>query len=386
MITRLDTQEIMYNLFVAKLTPQDGRQILDILEYKGLLDRSWHSQNRPASGRDAADQPLVEFLEEFWDWDKSPYIQERLLCKHGIHRKYVSRCAGAIRRYWEPWFGRTVSLSSVTRQDLQEFILSFLSNQSLKSACGRNDAVKSGTVALRWAFDRGLVPHDVTSGLVYYRVDSPETLILASRLARSLFSRPWRHYKAMMANKLAMLTGLRAGEIQALQGRDIGGDCIFVRHGWNLLDGLKAPKNGHGRMVYLPFGDFLRELREMAGGEGNFVFHHRDPLWPMDAKCWLRELRRELAALGADDSVVQKIRFHSWRHYYATHMRSCGQLAPHLLQRLTGHRSAAMLHHYSDHGLAEEADMMKAAVCKVFGGMMSGGHEAFGDAGDGGQP
>lgn len=368
----------MYNLFVAKLTPQEGQQILDILEYKGLLDRSLWFQKQPSLGKEAAQPYLIDFLEEFWDWERSPYIQERLLYKHGIHRKYVSRCAGAIRRYWEPWFGRTVPLSTVTRQDLQDFILSFLSSKSLKSACGRNDAIKSGTVALRWAFARGLIAQDVTSGLTYYSGPSPEILILTPQLAWSLFSRPWRHYKSMMANKLAMLTGLRSGEIQALRGGDIGTDCILVRHSWNLLDGLKVPKNGCQREVYLPFADFLQELRDMAGGKENFVFHHRDLDRPMDAKCWLRELRRELALLGAEDSVVQKIRFHSWRHYYTTHLHSSGQLEPHLLQRLTGHKSAAMLRHYSGHGLAEDAAVMKAAVFRVFGEMMSGWQEASG--------
>ena len=67
---------------------------------------------------------------------------------------------------------------------------------------------------------------------------------------------------------------------------------------------------------------------------------------------------------------MEGIRFHSWRHYYTTHMRSSGQLESHLLQRLTGHKSAAMMQHYSNHSLTEEADQMKAAVSKVFGGMM----------------
>lgn len=369
MTARIDTQEIMYSLFVSELSQQDVRQILDILEYRGLLANGLAQAVFPVDGRPAGPL-LIDFLEEFWDWERSPYIRERLLHQHGIHRRYVSRCAGAIRRYWEPWFGRSLPLSAITRQQLQEFILSFGSNDSLQSACGRNDAIKSGTVALRWAFSRGLIPRDVTSGLTYYSGSSPETLILTPQVARSLFARPWQHHKSMMANKLAMMSGMRAGEIQALRGRDIGNDCIFVRHSWNLLDGLKLPKNGCQRVVFLPFGDFLQELKGLAGGENHFVFHHRDANRPMDAKCWLRELRRELALLGVEESVVEGIRFHSWRHYYTTHMRSSGQLESHLLQRLTGHRSAAMMQHYSNHSIAEEADLMKAAASKVFGGMM----------------
>lgn len=367
----------MYTLFVSELSHHEAQQILDILKYKGLLTSA--AVSAAASVKQKPREPfLIEFLEEFWNWDKSPYIRERLLHQHSIHRRYVSRCAGAIRRYWEPWFGRCLPLSAITRQQLQEFILSFGSNTSLQSACGRNDAIKSGTIALRWAFFRGLIPQDVTSGLTYYSGTSPETLILTPQVARSLFARPWQHYKAGVANKLAMMSGLRAGEIQALQGGDIGDDCIHVRHSWNLLDGLKLPKNGCQRVVYLPFGDFLQELKALAGGENHFVFHHRDPHRPMDAKCWLRELRRELTLLGVEEAVVEGIRFHSWRHYYTTHMRSSGQLESHLLQRLTGHKSAAMMQHYSNHSLTEEADQMKAAASKVFGGMMSGGQEASG--------
>lgn len=359
----------MYSLFVSELSQQDARQILDILEYKGLLAKGLGQAALPVEERPTGPF-LIDFLEEFWDWNRSPYIQERLLHQHGIHRRYVSRCAGAIRRYWEPWFGRNLPLAAITRRQLQDFILSFGSNVSLQSACGRNDAIKSGTVALRWAFSQGMLPLDVTSGLTYYSGSAPETMILTSQVARSLFSRPWQHYKSMMANKLAMMSGMRAGEIQALQGRDIGNDCIHVRHSWNLLDGLKLPKNGCQRLVFLPFGDFLQELKVLAGGEECFVFHHRDPSRPMDAKCWLRELRRELTLLGVEGAVVERIRFHSWRHYYTTHMRSSGQLESHLLQRLTGHKSASMMQHYCNHSIAEEADLMKAAASKVFGGMM----------------
>lgn len=316
----------MYTLFVSELSHHEAQQILDILKYKGLLTSA--AVSAAASVKQKPREPfLIEFLEEFWNWDKSPYIRERLLHQHSIYRRYVSRCAGAIRRYWEPWFGRCLPLSAITRQQLQEFILSFGSNTSLQSACGRNDAIKSGTMALRWAFFRGLIPQDVTSGLTYYSGTSPETLILTPQVARSLFARPWQHYKAGVANKLAMMSGLRAGEIQTLQGGDIGDDCIHVRHSWNLLDGLKLPKNGCQRV---------------------------------------------------EEAVVEGIRFHSWRHYYTTHMRSSGQLESHLLQRLTGHKSAAMLRHYSGHGLAEDAAVMKAAVFRVFGEMMSGGQEASG--------
>lgn len=347
---------LLFQLFSADLDLEDGKRILEILQVKGVF---------PAPLLDNS-IGLVDFLEEFWDWERSVYIRERLLHSHHIHRRYVYRCSGAVRRYWLPWFGRRILLQELTRQGLQDFILSFMDNSSLKSAAGRNDVIKAGTIALRWAFSRGLIPKDITRGLRLYRSTPAEILILTNQMAELLFSHPWKHRKAMLANKLAMITGLRAGEIQALRRWDIGEDFIQVCHSWNSMDGLKVPKNGCQRRVYLPFFSFLEELKSLAGNEDDFIFSQRNRNQPMDAKCWLRELRRELILLGCDEALVQQIRFHSWRHYYTTHLRASGQLSPHLIQRLTGHKSASMLNHYSNHSLDQDAAEMKKAVSKVF--------------------
>ncbi|MBQ2586371.1 MAG: hypothetical protein II570_05560, partial [Bacteroidaceae bacterium] len=45
----------------------------------------------------------------------------------------------------------------------------------------------------------------------------------------------------------AMCTGMRIGEIQALQLGDIGSDRIYVRHNWARRDGLKTPKKQQSR-------------------------------------------------------------------------------------------------------------------------------------------
>lgn len=349
-------EELLFQLFSSELDAEDGKRILEILQFKGVLPQK-------EVGKAVT---LVDFLEEFWDWERSAYIRERLLQSHRIHRRYVYRCAGAVRRYWLPWFGSRVLLQEISRQSLQDFILSFMNNDSLKSACGRNDVIKAGTIALRWAFSHGLIPEDITRGLRLYRGTPSEILILTSQMAELLFSRPWQHPKAMLANKLAMLTGMRAGEIQALRRWDIGEDFIQVNHGWNSMDGLKVPKNGCQRRVYLPFPGFLAELKSLASSDDGFVFSQRNRNQPMDAKCWLRELRRELMLLGFDPTLVQALRFHSWRHYYTTHLRASGQLPPHLIQRLTGHKSTAMLNHYSNHGLDQDAEEMKMAVSAVF--------------------
>ncbi len=350
------TYDLLFNLFIADIGRTEAEQILNILKYKQLFPL-------PAAETEVS---LIAFLSGFWDWDSSIYIKERLLQKNGIHRRYVARCAASVRNYWLPWFGDTLPLSGVSRMTLKEFVLSFMKRKVPKSAKGKNDIIRSGTIALRWAFQNGLMSEDVTAGLSYYSGDTPEIAILPSDIVRALFNRQWKHKKAMFANKLAMLSGLRAGEIQALRGCDIGTECVYVRHSWNLLDGLKKPKNGSERIVYVPFPAFLDELRSFATEDCDFIFHIRSAHQPMDAKCWLRELRAELHRLSVDELLIRKINFHSWRHYFITHMKNEGKLESRLLQRVSGHKTATMLEHYADHSLENDVEIIKKTAVNIF--------------------
>ena len=60
-----------------------------------------------------------------------------------------------------------------------------------------------------------------------------------------------------------MSTGLRAGEVLALQVRDIGEDRLHVWHSWSGSDRLKAPKTNEERTVPL-IGEVRTALLELA--------------------------------------------------------------------------------------------------------------------------
>jgi integrase len=65
------------------------------------------------------------------------------------------------------------------------------------------------------------------------------------------YENSWADERSRLGNILAMCTGLRAGEILAIQVRDLGEDRLRVRHSWSLLDGLKGTKTGKERIVPL---------------------------------------------------------------------------------------------------------------------------------------
>jgi hypothetical protein len=51
--------------------------------------------------RQAVDFPL--FLANFWDYDNSPYVREKLRKNHGIHRNYTAGQKQVVEKYRGPF-------------------------------------------------------------------------------------------------------------------------------------------------------------------------------------------------------------------------------------------------------------------------------------------
>ena len=77
---------------------------------------------------------------------------------------------------------------------------------------------------------------------------------------------------------LAAVTGIRIGEILALQVQDLGTDCLYVYSSWNRINKLKLPKNIKKRTVEISFLDLMIGLIEQVKQNpwgimpDNFVF------------------------------------------------------------------------------------------------------------------
>jgi hypothetical protein len=99
-------------------------------------------------------QPFIDFLIEFWDFDKSPYVLEKLRKQHGIHRMHCNQQSNAVLKYWKPFFGERL-LGELGRQDIDAFINSLI--DAPVSASWKNVVIKAGTKPLRWAYSKGFI-------------------------------------------------------------------------------------------------------------------------------------------------------------------------------------------------------------------------------------
>jgi hypothetical protein len=153
-------------------------------------------------------QDFTAFLTDFWDWEKSSYIKEKRRKNHGIHQHHCVRQGQAVIQYWKPFFtGRF--LGDITQTDLDNFV-NHMGDKSI-SAARKNQVIKAGTKAPRWAFGKGLIERDISRGIMLFSGTTAERAILTPTAAAAVFRADWRDERAKLANILAAVTGMRQG-------------------------------------------------------------------------------------------------------------------------------------------------------------------------------
>ena len=323
---------------------------------------------------------FTEFLEEFWDYETSPYIREKLAHGHSIGKHHCYDMKNCIRGYYESYFqGR--KLNSITRQDLRNFSL-FLTEKREKpegykgrfseklSPTYVRKIIIAGTTALSWAYREGYIPSNPSAGLMRFSGTPEKRGILTPKEAEAVFKTEWADKRAYAASLLACTTGLRLGEVLALRREDIGERALNVRHSWSVYDGLKAPKNNEARRVPL-LPEVRRKLLELAEdsphGQGGFIFYGGLLDRPMDGKALLTGFKEACKACGID-AEGRGIVFHSHRHYWSARMAD--RMEADKLCRITGHKTKAVYEHYADHIIDENLEEVSRVGAEVFSNIL----------------
>ena len=112
-----DVKGILKACRAVELTAEDALAIAMTLKNRGLLEIGI---SKAAPGQKA----LIGFLNEFWDFNNSPYIRDKVLHGHRITRQYCHEALLIVAKHWAPYFGNK-PLNALCRQDLREFSLSF---------------------------------------------------------------------------------------------------------------------------------------------------------------------------------------------------------------------------------------------------------------------
>jgi len=360
-VIHLNIQEVLRNV----KTIQEATFICNELKQRGFLKSYVVSESQQATD-------FITFLQDFWNYESSPYVKERLRREHGIHQNYVKSQGLDVIKYWKPFFKNRL-IGDITRNDIEQFIdaIGTLAGRELSGA-RKNSILRSGVIPLRWAFSKELIEKDVTAHITWFSNKFRERHILTPEIVQILFAVEWLDERSRLANMLSSVTGLRAGEVQGLRIQDLGNDCLYIRHSWNVRDKLKTTKNNEERKVEVPFPYLMNSLAQLAKSNPHGVSMDSYVFWaeksatkPMENCLFIEGLRDALIKIGMKQESASLYVFHGWRHFFTTYM--IGHLDTKLLKYQTGHKTDSMLIRYGNHQTEEDRGKIRQAQVEVFG-------------------
>ena len=298
---KIDVNKItlLNNLRNYDFTTEEVKTIAEILKNRKLI-QSFVVYASPQS------KSIEEFLDEFWDFDTSPYIREKKLRGQSIHRDYCVSLQARLKRYWYPHIAGK-SVGEITRED----ITGIFSDKAVAKLAPKtiNSIISAMTIPMKWAYCHGLTDINCYDGIIKCSTKSKKRDVLTLEQAMAVFCTDWENDTAKLANMLAFYTGMRQGEIAALRLEDIGTDRIYIRHSWSKYEGL-------------------------------------------------------LENIGYSDP--KKICFHAWRHLWCSRISDLIS-DKRVIMTGSGHKTEFMLDHYAEHLAREHAlEKLQRVQEKVF--------------------
>lgn len=94
-VKSIDKIRLFNDLRTAEFDSDDINNIIKLLKERNYLCSAVASTSKGSI-------QIEDCLENFWDYDKSPYVKEKLGKKQSIHRQYCVTLLSRTRLYWIP--------------------------------------------------------------------------------------------------------------------------------------------------------------------------------------------------------------------------------------------------------------------------------------------
>lgn len=301
-----------------------------------------------------ADPLFLDYISSFWAPD-SRHVRMRTLVDHRpLSLDYLDHNRRAIRLHIAQYPGfKTLRLSKVRAGVIKDWQLWAIENGATPRAC--NIALQAIKVPIHDAVARGDLLADPLTIVKKIPEEPKERGVLTPNEIASLIHVPEKDPRIRAAVLLAVLAGLRRGEIRGLRWGDISWEESTINICHNSVDQEldKQPKTGSKRTIPLHSAVIvaLKEVLAVAPRikEMDFVFFSSSkPGLPITGHAILDGLYRMLEAIGigAEERKRRNINLHAMRHTFITLARNLG-MPDVSVMALSGHKSPEMLTRYS---------------------------------------
>ncbi len=302
---------------------------------------------------------LNEFTKDWYIYDKCPYIKGILIRGGSYSRKNADIQRAYLKNYILPSFG-SCRLDKITPAMIEEWLFSLTDTKLANVTI--NHMLRCFKTILQEAERLEILTRSPVRQVKPLKNDSRVKGILTKTEAKKVLGNAelWDNDLMYLANRLAACTGMRLGEIQGLQSKNLYKHHVHVCHSLEKGYGLKSTKTGRVRDIPIPdhLSVKLQELKKR--NPSGFLFSQDGGINPVTNKTFSKYLYRALERTGITDKKRRErnITFHSWRHYFNSTLRASG-IADSKVQSVTGHSTQAMTEHYTHFNLQDYKEIRK---------------------------
>jgi len=303
------------------------------------------------------DPLFLEYVSAFWT-SGSKYLKTKELAdKTPLAAYYVKQNFDGIKKHVAPFKRfQKIKLSQLTPGMIEDWKLDRLENHI--GARRLNAVLQSIRVPIRYAFERQEIQKDPFIHIKAVPYVPTEKGILNRDELLTLLSVQDHDPRITLAVQLAVLCGLRRGEVRGLLWGDIDikGRLIQVSHNYIDGEGIKTCKWGSSRTAILP-QSMIHSLLTIQNtspfkAPDDFVLASYEtqgkPLLISEIRVGFTRMMTA-AGIGQDEQKKRNLTFHGLRHTFVSLARAAG-IPDIIVQNLAGHRSAEMMNHYSHGG------------------------------------
>jgi integrase len=220
---------------------------------------------------------------------------------------------------WLDYLGDNTTIGEITKARVLE-VLQGIAERTSRSTANRYLALIRRV--FNWAVERGYLENNPISGIKPYKENPGRTRWLRHEEAERLLMECEKIPRLYMFTAIALLTGMRLGEIESLRWGDIDLERGTIR--------IPDSKTGQARII--PLEEPLKRILET---------------WPKTGELVLGKFTHKKAFMGAVKRAgLSDFRFHDLRHTYASWKVMAG-VDLRTIAGLLGHRTLAMVMRYS---------------------------------------
>ena len=162
-------ETILKSIRKAELNTDDALRIVSTLKLLSLIDITAVKN----TGRGAV--PFIQFITEFWDFEKSDYIRDKIAHGYRFSRGYALNCQTRIKSILTEFF-KNKKLNCITKDDLKA-LTKLLDKKGLATST-INQIVLICKTPLKWAFNEKIISENPCLGLTKFSITNKKRGIL----------------------------------------------------------------------------------------------------------------------------------------------------------------------------------------------------------------